>query len=252
MSKKIVVGNWKLNPSSFEEADRIVKSLSRKKINGVTLVICPPSIYLSRLIHKKSKIVFGVQDLFYEKSGAYTGEISASMVRSVGATYAIIGHSERRNYGETNDKVSLKVKAGLESGLNVVLCVGEKERDVHGHYLSYLKAQIDESLALVNKNVLNKGSLLVAYEPVWAIGEKSSGPMDARDLHETSLFVRKVLHDKFGKKAFDIPLLYGGSVDQRFSGVLVKEGEVDGLLVGRESLRPESLYQIVESVRSTK
>lgn len=252
MAKKIVAGNWKLNPETLPEAKAIVAKVSRAVPKGVSVVLCPPAIFLSSLAEKKGKkkISFGVQTVSQERAGAFTGEVSAQMARSAGAEFSIVGHSERRAMGESNEMVSKKVTAALKAGMKVILCVGEKERDHHGHYLSYLKAQIDESLQDIPKNLI--GELIVAYEPLWAIGEKSHGAMEPRDLHETSLFVRKVLHERFGKKAFDTPLLYGGSVDPSNADVLMREGNVDGFLVGRESVKPDNFIKILSAVSSQK
>lgn len=247
MAKKIIVGNWKLNPQSLEEAESIVKITSRKLPRTTTVVVCPPAVFLSHLALTKRKLPlrFGVQDVFPENSGAVTGEYGPKMARSAGADYAIIGHSERRAFGETNDTVNKKLKASLKAGLISILCAGEKERDHHGHYLSFLKAQIEESIEGVTRPLAEK--LIVAYEPVWAIGEKSRGAMNPRDLHETSLFIRKVLHGHFGNKAFSVPLLYGGSVDPVNARVMIKEGNVEGLLVGRESLNAKHFLKIIEA-----
>lgn len=251
MAKKLIVGNWKLHPRSFEEASILVKNLSKKIPGNAMVVVCPPAVFLSGLSAlKRSKLLLGVQTVFHEEEGAFTGEFSPKMARSAGADYAIVGHSERRAIGETNEIVSKKLVAAMKGGLTSILCVGEKERDVHGHYLSYLKAQIDESIAGVTKALA--GRLVVAYEPIWAIGSRSNGAMEARDLHETSLFIKKVLHGHFGKKAFSIPLIYGGSVDPVNAHSLVKEGNVEGLLVGRESLKTDHFLRIISAVSSGK
>ena len=250
MSKKLIIANWKLNPSGILEAERIIKGIGAKKWKKVSVVVCPPAVFLSKLALKKSGISFGVQNVFYQSVGSFTGEMSASMAKSVGASFAIVGHSERRAMGESNGDVSKRVLAVLKADLNAILCVGEKERDLHGHYLSYLKAQIDESLFGVSKSYSKR--LVLAYEPLFAIGEKSNGAMEPRDLHETILFIRKVLHERFGKVAFSMPILYGGSVDHLNAGELVKEGGADGLLVGRESLRPERFLKIISSVETLK
>lgn len=250
MSRKLIVANWKLNPSSILEAERVIKGIGSKKWKKVSVVVCPPAVFLSKLALKKSGILFGVQNVFYESSGSFTGEVSASMVKSVGASFAIVGHSERRAIGESNIDVSKRVLATVKADLNAILCVGEKERDPHGHYLSYLKAQIDESLAGVSKSYSKR--LVLAYEPLFAIGEKSNGAMEPRDLHETILFIRKVLHDRFGKIAFSIPVLYGGSVDYLNADKLIAEGNADGLLVGRESIKPDRFLKIISAVEGLK
>lgn len=250
MSKKLIIANWKLNPSSLEEAERIVKGLGNKKWKKVSVVICPPAVFLSKLALKKGGALFGVQNVFYELVGPFTGEVSAGMARSAGATFAIVGHSERRAMGESNSDVSKRVLAVIKAGLKAVLCVGEKERDLHGHYLSYLKAQIDESLIDISKSQAKL--LVLAYEPLFAIGEKSNGAMEPSDLRETILFIRKVLHGRFGKMAFSIPILYGGSVDYLNAGQLVKEGGADGLLVGRESTRSDRFLKIIAAVENLK
>src|SRR3989344_4292537 len=246
MSRKLIVANWKLNPSSILEAERIIKGIGAKKWKKVSVIVCPPSVFLSKLALKKSGILFGVQNVFYESAGSFTGEVSASMAKSAGASFAIIGHSERRAMGESNSDVSKRILATVKADINAILCVGEKERDLHGHYLSYLKAQIDESLAGVSKSYVK--NLVLAYEPLFAIGEKSDGAMGPRDLHETILFIRKVLHDRFGKIAFSIPILYGGSVDYLNADKLIKEGNADGLLVGRESVKPDRFLKIISAV----
>jgi triosephosphate isomerase len=252
MAKKLVVGNWKMNPSTLEEASRLIKGIERKIPKGVTAVACPPSVYLSSLTKrgKKSSLAFGVQNLFYESAGAFTGEISAKMAWSAGADYSIVGHSERRAAGESNDVVSKKIVASVKTGLMTILCIGEKERDVHGHYLSYLKAQILESIEGLSAAGVAK--LIIAYEPVWAIGAQSKGAMEVRDLHETTLFIKKVLHEKFGKKALAIPLLYGGSVDPANASALITDGKVDGFLVGRDSLKPESFLKILNAAAGSR
>lgn len=248
MSKKLVIGNWKLHPDSFEEAERIIKTLSKVKVPSVSFVVCPPAVYLSRLSKGKKGFLFGVQDVFYESAGAYTGEYSATMAKSVGAQFAIVGHSERRALGETNTTVSKKALAAIKGRLTAVVCVGEKERDTHGHYLSYLKAQLDESLEGISKHYADK--LVIAYEPLWAIGEKAIHAVSPRDLHEMVLFVRKVLHDSFGKRALSIPILYGGSVDSENAVPLLKEGMANGLLIGRESVKADHFAKIIRSVGS--
>lgn len=252
MAKKLIVGNWKLNPETVEEASRIIKGISRKIPRGVTVVVCPPTVYLSSFAKrgKKSSLSYGAQNVFYESSGAFTGEVSPKMIWSVGGDYVIVGHSERRALGETNQIVSKKVSASLKVGLKTILCIGEKERDHHGHYLSYLKAQILESIEGVSPSSVER--LIIAYEPVWAIGVQSHGAMEPGELLETSLFIKKVLHERFGKKGLTVPLLYGGSVDPVNAEALLSEGKADGFLVGRDSLKPENFVKIIRAAEKAR
>ena len=248
-ARKLVIGNWKLNPATLKEAKKIFTDSTKGIPRGVEVVICPPSLYLSELerLSRSRTVSFGVQNLFWETVGPFTGELSGSMAESVGATFAIVGHSERRALGETNEIVSSKVSAALKTGLKAVLCVGEREHDSYGNYLPELQSQIEKSLTGVAPSLLS--SLIVAYEPLWAIGKSTiGGAMTPRELHETVIFIRKVLHDRFGKKALSIPILYGGAVAPENSGVLISEGKVRGLLVGGQSLKPKAFREILQAV----
>jgi len=248
---KLVVANWKMNPRSVAEAKKLFNAVKKNQSGsrGVSLVICPPTIYLSELkkLSSANKISFGVQNISAQKEGAFTGEMSASMARSAGASFAIIGHSERRKAGETDMDVSLKIKAALAEKMTPIVCVGEQMRDESGSYLSFLSSQLKESLASVSKKDLE--DIIIAYEPVWAIGEKSQGAMSPADVYETILFLRKVLADMFSKKeAMEATFLYGGSVDERNASAIIKEGGVSGHLVGRASLDPIKFIKIVKAV----
>jgi triosephosphate isomerase len=245
---KIIVANWKMNPTSFDEAKAIVKGVSDKTIRGVEMVLCPPALYLGALqiAFKKRKLEWGAQNGYSDKQGAHTGEISFSMYKKMGVKFAIIGHSERRAMGESDKDVSLKIASALKEQITPVVCIGEKERDQSGNYLEVLKNQVLASLSGVTSSMMKK--IILAYEPVWAIGKDEGSAMNAQVLHETSLYIRKVLVDNFGKGVKDTPILYGGSVAVENAYSLVKMGEVDGLLVGHHSLKVDEFRKILTEV----
>ncbi len=250
MKKKLIVGNWKLNPATLAEAKHIfsrIKKTGTRKSN-VAVVICPPFLYLADLARAalRSAVSLGVQDIFYEEEGSFTGEVSASMVKNLGASYAIVGHSERRRLGESEATVSKKVVAGIKAGLSVVLCIGEDTRDEHGVYLATLRGQLLGALSRISPKFLSH--LIVAYEPIWAIGKSGNGAITSRHLHEMVLYIRKILSDEYGGSiARGVRIIYGGSVFPNNAGTFLSEGEADGLLVGRESLKPEDFATIVQS-----
>lgn len=252
--KLLIVANWKMNPDSAEKAKEIFKGTKAvaKNLKNISVVACPPFVYLSDLEkNNDSKVVLGAQDMFWEKSGSFTGEISPSMIKKEGEGYVIIGHSERRALGETDEMVSKKVKAALMIGLRVILCIGEKERDSHGEYLHFLRNQIINSLGKLQKKYLAK--LVIAYEPVWAIGKSDEEAMKPADIHETSLFIKKVLAEIYDQKtAVVIPILYGGSVSYKNAKEIVVHGQVQGLLVGHESLNPKKFGELLKEVENIK
>ena len=247
-----MVANWKLNPSSLAEAKKVLTRGVRGISRGVSVVICPPDLFIEplRRLSRSRNLSFGVQDVFWENSGPFTGEISPVVARSVGAEFAIVGHSERRALGEGDGIVAKKAAAGLKTGMRVIVCVGEREHDVYGNYLPELERQITASLAAVSLRELPL--LIVAYEPLWAIGKGASDAMTPHEVRETVIFIRKVLHDRYGKKALSVPILYGGSVAPENAGRLVVEGEANGLLVGHQSLQPEAFRNILKAVRDAR
>lgn len=240
-----------MNPTSLDEARRIFRSTKNaaSKLTKVSVVICPPFVYIPKFISYRSNspVSIGAQNVHGETQGAFTGEVSASMLKEMGVTHVIIGHSERRTQGETDEVVSQKVQATLEAGMHAVLCVGEKERDPQGAYLDILKEQIKNSLNKVQKKLISK--LIVAYEPIWAIGGKEA--MSPEIVHEMALFVKKVLSDLYGhEEAVATPILYGGSVNFRNAGDIIVRGEVDGLLVGRESVNSPGFIELLKTINS--
>lgn len=249
-ASKLVIGNWKMFPQTLKEAKQTFTTFKRQRRNdtGVTVVICPPLPFLESL--KKSytgtKLFFGAQDVFWQPEGAYTGEVSTEMLKSVGARFVIVGHSERRVRGENEEVVTQKAKAALDAGLHTIICIGETTRDSQGHYLRALRDQINGSLRAITKAQLKK--LIIAYEPVWAIGEGNQA-MTTHDLHQMLLYIKKQLIELYGKSAADsVPVVYGGSVDETNAHAIVYDSGVDGLLVGRKSLNPYTFSTIITEV----
>jgi len=244
--KKIIVGNWKMNPGSLADAKKIFAGIAGKagKFKKAEVVICPPYPFLPILGVKRGAVKMGAQDVFYEEEGAFTGSVSPLMVKGVGAQYAIIGHSERRKAGDTDEIVNKKIKAALKENLTVIFCVGEADHDEAGLYLKELQKQIEAGLAGVKKNV--SGQIIVAHEPIWAIGAAAKGADSPASFQHNRLFIKKVLAGIFGKKnGLEIPILYGGSANAKNAGDFLGTGEADGLLVGRASLSPDDFIKIV-------
>ena len=247
--KKIVIGNWKMNPTTLEQAKKIIADIKKSagKVKNVVVVACPPFPYVG-LVGSKGQLFSGAQNVHFEDSGAYTGEVSASILVDLGLKYVIVGHSERRKMGETSDVVAKKAAATAAAGMTAVVCIGESVRDAQGDYIEPLKEQIKQSLQGFTKKSLSK--LIVAYEPVWTSGAKEA--MTPALIHETVIFIKKTLADIFGQhETSNVPILYGGSVNFRNAADIITLGEVDGLLVGRESINPPGFADLLKAVDAT-
>jgi triosephosphate isomerase len=255
MQKRIIIGNWKMNPLTLKEAAKLFDGLAKNisLMKKTEIVACPPFLYLPAFVKVlagkgeiKKQISLGAQDAFWGDAGAFTGEISAEMLYNIGARYAILGHSERRALGENNQDVNKKIKSSLFSGLRPIVCIGESVRDENHDYFNLIKTQLEEGLVGISKNSTSK--IIIAYEPIWAI---STTPLrrDAtpEDCKEMVIFIRKILFDKFGKDASQIRIVYGGSVNEKGAGDFLKNGGVDGLLVGRASLDAKKFGAIVKT-----
>ena len=252
MNKKLVVGNLKMNPVSAIEFDRYLDMLE-KETNGkdfekTEIVICPPAVYLQKLLDRKFKnIKAGVQDVFWEYQGAYTGQISAGMVKSVGANFVIVGHSERRKYfGENEEIINLKLKAILKNGLNAVLCIGESaEERKKGQTSNVLKKQLRGSLEGIGAGKIEYIS--IAYEPIWAVGTDKIPTAD--EILEAKIIIKKALAGIFSAKSMEkIRLLYGGSVKSYCLEQVCLDPAMDGVLIGRESLMPYEIIKIAKTI----
>jgi triosephosphate isomerase len=246
----LMVANWKMNPETVAKAKKIFLGTKKvvKTLKNIQVAVCPPFVYLSDLEKMNdSKIILGAQDVFWERAGSFTGEISPAMLKRGGESFVIVGHSERRELGETDEMISKKIISAGQVGLRPILCVGERERDVHGEYLHFLRSQIINSLGKFPKKFL--GKLVLAYEPIWAIGKSEVEAMSPADIHEASLFLKKVLAEIYGQKgAISVPILYGGSVSHNNAKDIILGGQVQGLLVGRESLDPKKFGELLKAV----
>ncbi len=254
--KRLIVGNWKLNPLTVGKAKELFIDIRKEssRRNNVETVIAAPFVYIAELrklttgVHTK----LGAQDVFWEKEGTYTGEISAPMLESLGVSHVIIGHSERRALGETDEQVGKKVSAALKDKLTAIVCVGESERDAHGKYLSVVEDQIRAACADVPKAAFK--NLVVAYEPVWAIsaGNGKGKTATPADVHEMSIFIRRVLTSIHDRSSADrVRILYGGSVNEENAAELFSEGMVDGFLVGGVSLKPKAFAEILSTAQKS-
>lgn len=244
----LIVANWKMNPTTLSQAEKLFSDIQKtaSRLQNVQTVICPPVTFLGELLHSYSgqKILFGVQDIFWQDKGSYTGYISSSMIKSMGAKYVIIGHSERRQLGEDNETINKKVLSALSEKLQIILCVGEKQRDVHGEYLTFLREELQSALENVPVQMLK--NITVAYEPIWAIGKEADDAMDPQEVHEMVIFIRKTLAEIYDTDtAQRVPVLYGGSVEPSNASVLLEKGEINGFLVGHASLIPQNFNEIL-------
>ncbi|NQU95168.1 MAG: triose-phosphate isomerase [Candidatus Omnitrophica bacterium] len=248
MRKPIIAGNWKMH-KTVEEAIVLANAIKRDvfDIEDVEIVLCPPFTSLGDVkdVILETNISLGAQNMHWEAEGAKTGEISSKMLKQIGCKYVIIGHSERRAYfGETNQTVNNKVGAALKEGLFPIMCVGEKlEERESGKAFDIISGHIEGGLVNIGpEEILN---LVIAYEPVWAIGTgKNATPDQAQEVHK---FIRGLLAKKYGKDTSEkIRIQYGGSVKPSNIESLIGEKDIDGALVGGASLKSESFVELVK------
>lgn len=249
MRKKIVAGNWKMNTTPAQGVE-LAKSIAdgRKEVSdSVEFIICPPFTHLSEVIKvtRGTGVAIGAQTCAAEAKGAYTGEVSGGMLAALGVEYVIIGHSERREYyGETSDVLNKKLEMAYLNNLIPIYCVGEKlEEREEGRQFDVVKRQITETLYNLTPDKLRQ--LIIAYEPIWAIGTgKTATAAQAQEMHA---FIRSVIAEKFGDSAEIVPILYGGSVNPKNAHELFCMTDVDGGLVGGASLEADSFIKIGKS-----
>lgn len=246
----LLVGNWKMSPEKTSEAVVLARSaltLTKKYKKQLSVIVCPPHVHLASVAKVSKSLRIGAQGVAPSHEVAQTGLSGAGQVRSLGASYVIIGHSEARARGETNETISDMLLRAVEKKLTPILCVGEKERDAHGWYLSEVKDQIESALATLPKSALKQ--LVIAYEPVWAIGRSALREATPAESLEMIIYIRKIVSDLFGHKAGDsVPVLYGGSVDEKNARQFILDGGANGLLVGRVSTDRRRFATLAQSL----
>ncbi len=250
MRRKVVAGNWKMNMNLSETIELIsgIKNELSDNEFDTEVIVCPPftSLETAKTLLKDTKIGLGAQNMHEADNGAFTGEISAGMLKSVGCEYVILGHSERRTiYKETDELINEKLKKAISSGLKPILCVGEtleeRQKDATENVV---ESQLREGLSGISES--NLSGLIIAYEPVWAIGTgETATPEQAQEVHK---FIRTLLIDSFSTNlAENITIQYGGSVKPENAAELFSQPDIDGGLIGGASLKPESFAAIVRS-----
>lgn len=246
--KSIVVANWKMHPATFKEAKQIFEATRKaaEKGKGVSVIVAPPSIFLREIVklYKGRRVAFAMQDAHPEAVGAFTGEVSVAEGKDAKAAYVIVAHAERRAMGETNDSARLKVAATLNNKMTPILCIGETHRDATGEHFNIIKEQL--RIALTDIPAAKVAQVVIAYEPVWAIG--ATRAMEPRDMHEMAIFIRKSVVETHGKDGMNMKILYGGSIDETNAAGMLRDGDVAGFLVGRASIEPEKFALLIHSL----
>jgi len=249
MRKQIVAGNWKMNTNK-SEAEEITRNVAKKldQTNDTKVILAPPFTNLDATheIIEDLPIALASQNMYHEDKGAFTGEISVAMLKSFDVEYAIIGHSERRAvFNEDDDLLALKVKKCIEENITPIFCVGEEleDRKENAHF-AVVKRQLAKGLALLDQEMFD--DLIIAYEPVWAIGTgETASPEQAQEMHA---YIRKELADLSSEKqANDCSILYGGSVKPNNAKELFAQNDIDGGLIGGASLKPDDFVAICNS-----
>ena len=251
MRKPFVAGNWKMNTdsqSSVALARGVAEGSVESAGRNADVAVCPPFVYLQNVARavSSSSVAVGAQDVYFEKKGAFTGEISASMLKEIGCTYALCGHSERRHViGETDELVNKKLTAAIAGGLLPILCVGELQSEREGGRTEEIVTRhVTKGLAGLSAEKVS--AVTVAYEPVWAIGTGlTATPAQAQEVHA---FIRKLLGDLYDNKTAEATrILYGGSVKPDNAAELMSQRDIDGVLVGGASLKVEDFLGIIQA-----
>ena len=243
MRRKVIAGNWKMNMLPNEAIDFVNNLAPLVKNSENEVIICVPftDLFYTLLTVQETNIHVGAQNVHWEEKGAYTGEVSAEMLKSINVEYVIIGHSERRQYfNETDETVNLKIKSALKHGLKPIICVGETlEQKEEGKTLEVITSQI--SKALQDLTLDDISNIIVAYEPIWAIGTGKTA--SSEDANESIKAIRNQIEKEFGTN--DVTILYGGSVNAENAKELFTMSDIDGGLVGGASLNAEKFSKIV-------
>jgi len=246
--KVLIVANWKCNPTTIREALSLFEKVKygTRKLKKAEVVVCPPFCFFS-LFKKGLNLILGGQNCFWEQSGAFTGEVSPAILKSLGCQYVIVGHSERKFWlGETGEIINMKLKAAIFSQLKPIFCVGEteEERDMDNTQ-NIIQLQLENGLKNISKKEVE--NIVIAYEPVWAIG--SGRPCPVEEAQIMGLLIRKILTHLYNRNISEnIRILYGGSVNSKNAGEYVREARLQGLLVGGASLDAKEFIEIVKAV----
>ena len=245
----LIVANWKAYVEDLPKAKKLFalsKNLAKK--TGCAIVLAPPAPFFGALAAgNTSAIAFAAQDVSATLGGAWTGEATAQAYAGAGATYAIIGHSERRAAGDTDALVAEKLGRALAHGLIPILCVGERERDSEGRYLSFVREELTAALGSLTPK--ERAEVIVAYEPIWAIGKTAADAIRGDDLTEMVLYIRKVLAELvLGKRGKHSLVLYGGSVEPENAHNLAENSGIDGFLIGHASVDAHSFGSLVTNI----
>lgn len=250
MRRKVIAGNWKMN-NDLNESISLVSELKSNlpELGENEVIVCPPftSLEAVNAVINDSEIGLGAQNMHQEISGAFTGEISADMLKSVGCNYVILGHSERRTiFGENDQLINAKIKKAIEAGLKVIFCVGEtlKERE-NDTTKDVVKTQITKGLSEISSH--DAGEIIIAYEPVWAIGTgRTASPDQAQEVHK---FIRGLIKELYSDTVSEqIIIQYGGSVKPENASELLNQPDIDGALVGGACLKSDSFINIIKSM----
>jgi triosephosphate isomerase len=252
MRAKIVAGNWKMNNDLDESKSfvkKIAKSIKKQQLSNTRVIVAPTFVNLQKVASKAkgTKVEVAAQNMHFEKSGAFTGEISATMLKSVGVHIVVLGHSERREYfGETNALLAKKVDAALANKMEIIFCFGEVLEDrKSGNQFKVVENQIKNGLFHLEAGAWK--NIILAYEPVWAIGTgETASPEQAQEMHA---FIRKIVADKYGENvAAEVSILYGGSVKPSNAQEIFSKPDVDGGLIGGAALNLEDFKAIIDAI----
>lgn len=253
MRKIVVAGNWKMN-LKYDEAKDLVTQISKNQNTDSKILLAVPFVYLQETIEltkSNDSILVGAQNCHHEQKGAYTGEISVDMLSSINADFSLVGHSERRQYFNENSKIlKQKVDLLLENDLDVVYCVGESlEQRENNKVFEVIESQLSEVLFHLSSEQMQK--VMIAYEPVWAIGTgKTASAQQAQEVHA---FIRSLLEKQFGKEiAQKMSILYGGSMKPANAQELLEQNDIDGGLIGGASLKADSFQSLIDIAEKIK
>jgi triosephosphate isomerase len=245
----MIAANWKAyieTPQKAKALFAVAKKNATRK--GIEIVLAPPAPYLGLLSSgNRSKVAFAAQDISDSMGGAATGEVTAAAAASVGARYAIVGHSERRARGDTDAIVLSKVQHALAHGLRPILCIGEHERDEEAKYLQFVRAQINAVFSALTPQ--ERLQVVIAYEPIWAIGHTAGDAITPDDLAEMILYIRKVLNDHVpGEAPQDMKILYGGSFEPGNEQSLATVSGINGFLIGHASTNVQDFLMLIKAI----